>query len=431
MLKRFNINKSKSFSLKYTSNHPTVIGLVDKLWEKLPVDKTKNVKLKKECLTNVFINLNSGYKNFKYIRYSRWKNHYAVLPKRYKPDYYTHSIMTGVIDGLESLRLIESIPGFINLKDKTKLRTAICAKRKFFNRLQLIKNNMIEDVKPLETIILRDRKSGFMLNYKDTNTTRKMRKDVVSYNELRQDTIFSMSNLTPSLITTNQEYFNQFSKNEFTENDTEIVLRSSYVNRIFNGSFRSAGRFYNGLESNASKDLRSRILINGNPTVEKDYSCLHINMLYNKNKLPLKGDAYNKVSKGDPELRKLYKLIALLSLNSTDRKSCIKALRNEIRDNDLGKLFTVLSDNNISTYLDKWNTAHPAIKNYLYSDVGIKLQYEDSQLAAGIINHFTEKGIAVLVIHDSFIIEKEHESELEQIMKDVYEKKYKFVPNVS
>lgn len=430
MLRRFNIKKSKPFSLKYTSTHSAVKALVDKIWENLPINKSKLVQLKKDCLVSILINLNSGYKNFKYIRYSRRKNYYAELPQRYKPLFFTYNIMTAIMDGLVSLKLIEQIPGFINLNDNTKLQTAVCAKSVFFKDLQAIKNNMIEEVPPLETIILKDRESDLKIDYKDNSKTRKMRKGIDSYNNLRQSTVFSMANLTPAMVKSNKEYFNQFAKNDYIESDTVIELRSSYVNRIFSDTFLAGGRFYNGFESNAKSDLRSKILINGNKTVEKDYSCLHINMLYNKKGLPLIGDAYAKVSGGNPNQRKLFKLIALVSLNSDSRDSFLKALRNEIRDNNLKNLFKKLTDKNLNIYLDKWVKAHHDIESYLFSDIGIKLQYEDSQFAAGIINHFTEKGVVVLVVHDSFIIEKKYESELVDKMIEVYMKKYKFTPTI-
>lgn len=74
--------------------------------------------------------------------------------------------------------------------------------------------------------------------------------------------------------------------------------------------------------------------------------------------------------------------------------------------------FEDLTDISISRYYDQWVQAHPVIAKYLSSDVGIKLQYQDSRIAAGIINYFTEKEVPVLVVHDSFIIEKKYESEL-------------------
>lgn len=432
MLERYNIHKSQPYSLKYTSNHPEVTEMRDNLWAEFPIDKTKKVDLKKECLTTTLINLNKGWYNCKYVRYSRRKNNYADLPIRYKPEYYSYDIMTKVMDGLESLGLIDSIPGFININDNSKLQTAISVSDTFFKELKPIKNNMIEDVYPHELIILKNREDKRKIDYKDTPATIKMRKDLALYNDLRQNTKFTMSALTPELLNLHQDYFNQYSLTEITPGTetTKVELSNPFVYRVFSGNFRSGGRFYNGFESNAPPDLRSKILINNNPTVEVDFSCLHINMLYNMENYDLKVNAYDEVSNGDPMLRKLFKLIGLISINSKSQRSCFSALRDEIRDSELKKYFDRLTNENIKNYYDQWVQAHPVIAKYLSSDIGIKLQYKDSQIAAVIINHFTEREIPVLVVHDSFIIEKKYESELADKMKSVYKGIFKFEPDV-
>lgn len=431
MLNRFNILNSVPYSQKYSSTHPTVMEIRDNLWEKLPIDKSLKVGLKKECLTKTIINLKSGWYNNNYIRYSRRKNYYSDIPIRYKPQYFTYTIMTGIIDGLESQGMLESIPGFMNLNDNSKLQSAMCATDKLFKVIEPIKNNMLVDVVPPESIILKDRKTKQKKDYKNTRTTNKMRDELSLYNELRQNTNFSMAGISPELFDIHRKYFNQYSITEIRSGTTNINLSNPYVYRVFSGSFKNGGRFYNGIESNAPSELRKKILINGNATVEKDYSSLHINMLYNMKGLDLRENAYDKVSQGDPGLRKLFKLIGLTSINSDNQRSCFLALRNEIRNNGLKIYFHDLSDKSIENYYNQWVDAHPAIKDYLNSDIGIKLQNKDSQLAAEIIKYFTGRGIPVLVVHDSFIIEKKYESELIDKMKAVYKEKFNFEPRVN
>lgn len=430
MLNKFNIKNSVPYSHKYSSTHPTVMEIRDNIWEELPIDKSKKVELKKECLTNTILNLKSGWYNNYYIRYSRWKNYYADIPNRYKPEYFTYTIMTGIIDGLESQGMLKSIPGFMNLNDNSKLQSAMCATDKLFKVIEPIKNKMLVDVIPPESIILKNRKTKQNKDYKNTRTTNKMRDELSLYNELRQNTNLSMTGMTPELFNLHRIYFNKYSITEIRPETTSIDLSNPYVYRVFSGSFKDGGRFYNGIESNVPSELRKKILINGNATVEKDYSSLHINMLYNMKGLDLKENAYDKVSQGDPGLRKLFKLIGLTSINSDNQRSCFLALRNEIRDNGLKIYFHDLSDKSIEKFYNQWVDAHPAIKDYLNSDIGIKLQYRDSQLAADIIKYFTGKSITVLVVHDSFIIEKKHESELVDKMKEVYKRKFNFEPKV-
>ncbi|MBK9402937.1 MAG: hypothetical protein IPN57_00165 [Ignavibacteria bacterium] len=426
MIEKFNVHKSTPFSFKLSSNHPTVLGLCDALWDDFKMDKTKKVHLKKECLVNTIANLKVSWNTNNYIRYSRWKNNYAGLHYRYKPEYYTYDIMTGVMDNLESMGLIKSLPGFINLNDNSKLQTAVCLKKDF----KQIKNNMISDIPPPETIILKSRDTKIKKYYKDTESTRKMRYELALYNGLRQSTKFSLRNLNSKIINFNPEYFNQFAQKNISSSTKEADLRNPYVYRVFNDTFSLGGRYYNGLESNASKEIRSCIHINGNPTVEKDYSCLHIRMLYNTEGIDLKEDAYSKLSKGDPGLRGLFKLIGLVSINSKNLKTCLLALRDEIRKSDYKSYFDSITDKNLMYYYDKWIQAHPRISKYLNSDIGISLQNKDSVISAEIIRYFTAKAIPVLIIHDSFIIEKEYESELEDVMKKVYKNIFKFDPIV-
>jgi hypothetical protein len=52
------------------------------------------------------------------------------------------------------------------------------------------------------------------------------------------------------------------------------------------------------------------------------------------------------------------------------------------------------------------------LEESLCSDQGINLMNKDGMIAADIMNMLTDKGIAVLTIHDSFIVERHHFSEL-------------------
>lgn len=53
------------------------------------------------------------------------------------------------------------------------------------------------------------------------------------------------------------------------------------------------------------------------------------------------------------------------------------------------------------------------------TDQGIGLMNKDSTFSESIINHFTDKGIVVLCVHDSYIVEDHHEQELRTIMNQI------------
>lgn len=64
------------------------------------------------------------------------------------------------------------------------------------------------------------------------------------------------------------------------------------------------------------------------------------------------------------------------------------------------------------------------IKGYLniYTGIGLELQAIDAQMAFEIVHHFMEKGVAVLPVHDSFIVRIDYGEELVEIMKETFKK---------
>jgi hypothetical protein len=61
---------------------------------------------------------------------------------------------------------------------------------------------------------------------------------------------------------------------------------------------------------------------------------------------------------------------------------------------------------------------YPHLEKKLFADLGIQLMYRDSQVAANVLAYFTQVGIPVLCIHDSFIIQARHQEQLASFMQD-------------
>jgi len=72
--------------------------------------------------------------------------------------------------------------------------------------------------------------------------------------------------------------------------------------------------------------------------------------------------------------------------------------------------------------LDRLKVKHKAIRKYFNQGEGVKLQYIDSQVAEAVMLDMVGKGIPVLSIHDSFIVEVGHRDKLKQSMLDSYSK---------
>lgn len=426
MLNKYDFNDSIPYSFKYSSRDSHILDIVSNIWDNMEMDKTKKVSLKKECLLATLINLRIGWLTCNYVRYSRTKEHYAKYPYRYKQEYYTYKIMCNIISGLESLGLVDQSVGFKNPTDGFATLTKMKATGKLVSLLQTVTNTMIVDIPPPELVVLKERGSGgIKINYKETDKTKQVRSDLIKYNTLRQTGKLALTSIGDiELKPKHKEFLSRFALSD--DCSREIPLSNPYIYRVFSGGFDKGGRYYNGIESNMPKDFRTRLMINGVQTVEKDFSCLHINFIYNQRGLRLTTDAYSKLSNGDPQLRSIYKLVGLISINAGSLKSAFKALRMELVKTKLNVVLPDLTDVTLTKLFENWCKAHKKISDAFFTDAGIRLQYLDSLIAEKVIKHFTDKGVIVLVVHDSFIIQDKYESELVDVMCKEYKKLFKF-----
>lgn len=75
-----------------------------------------------------------------------------------------------------------------------------------------------------------------------------------------------------------------------------------------------------------------------------------------------------------------------------------------------------------SVILESIKKNHTDISDFFFSGIGKSLQNSDSKMALEIVEHFYQKGIPVLPMHDSFIIENSCASGLKEKMKEVFRK---------
>jgi hypothetical protein len=76
----------------------------------------------------------------------------------------------------------------------------------------------------------------------------------------------------------------------------------------------------------------------------------------------------------------------------------------------------------------RFGAAHDRINRYFCSDIGLRLQYLDSQITSEILDYFLEREIPVLPIHDSYIVAEQYEDELYEVMREKYRDRMRFNP---
>ena len=185
---------------------------------------------------------------------------------------------------------------------------------------------------------------------------------------------------------------------------TPIQLHRQTVRRIFNStSFDIGGRFYGGWWQNIPSGYRGLITIDGKRTTEFDYGRLHPTMLYAQKGLTLAEDAYD-VGIG----REHRDVIKQLFNAMVQMKEPQDRPPRDVKFRQTGKTWKQLRD----LILEK----HEPIKNKFFCGMGNKLQYEDSQIAEKVMLHFAKQDIAILPVHDSFVIQRSLKPELVEVM---------------
>lgn len=401
-------DNSRPLDVHRWSEFPEVKAAVNHLADELRESTSKKLTAKqKRHLRVVVLDLYSAYliDPTRYVAYSRNRNNYNP-PSRYDKLFIRYDPLIQVIDSLSSLGYLEGKMGFRDIETGVSKQTRMRATMKLIDLIQnrhKVTPPMIQRAEGEEVIILRDHKKK-KIDYEDTPETNRMRDNLKRYNEFLSKASISLA-FRP-------------------EDMPRVDWTADRLHRVFNnGTFEEGGRFYGGWwQHGIPRELRGRILINGMPTVEIDYSGFHIRLLYTLKNLEFEGDPYQFLP--DKSFRGLLKQCILVSINTKGRKRSLLAIRKSIKkehpelipdlemvDKQPGKLGKLLDE-----FLDH----HKPISEYIYSGMGIKLQELDSRIAEWVMMDMTAKGILVLPVHDSFICEYYYEKELNQSMRDAF-----------
>ena len=189
------------------------------------------------------------------------------------------------------------------------------------------------------------------------------------------------------------------------------------------GSFEKNGRFYTGRfgYQNLHREDRPELRIDGQRTVELDFSGFHPRLLYALKGIQYDRDPYVAVTE-DRTLRPILKKLLLAIFNTEYQYEAVRSGNKTILED--GKLYSDVerSGYTIKQLVEMFKTAHEPIADYFFTGQGLRLMNIDSQIALGVLSHFADRKEACLCIHDSFIVEERLESELMEVMQENYGK---------
>ena len=267
-----------------------------------------------------------------------------------------------------------------------------------------------------EVIVLRDDSRAFV-DYEDNDQTKAMRAAVQAYNALLSRTFIDIRQLDDPWID--------------QKNGSKLLIgrHRQRVRRVFNrSSFDHGGRFYGAWWQACPKVWRREIFINDAPTIEQDYSSLHIALLYSRRGVDYfktyKGDAYQVATpdflESPEQTRKYAKLLLLMAINSKGDKETYAAFRSDRNESD-DPVGGSLTNKKLAVILDALREKHPMIADDLASDAGIKLMNMDALITEHVIKRFTASKIPVLTIHDSYIVNFGNAKLLDEVLTEAYE----------
>ncbi len=203
----------------------------------------------------------------------------------------------------------------------------------------------------------------------------------------------------------------------FSENGARFAdiskLTSFY--RVFKHDFDSYGRFYAPFQ-NVPTEWRGCIEIDGQPTVEIDFSAMHGRLLYHRLGVPYDGDPYDV---NDWE-RDQVKTAFLIVLNCSGRHAASVSIAKEL----------VLDAAEAWELLRGIERQHQPLHDagFFYSCAARPLQHLDSRIAENVMLAFAGEHRPILGVHDSFLVRVDDQERLREAMIAAYREMSGFDP---
>lgn len=212
--------------------------------------------------------------------------------------------------------------------------------------------------------------------------------------------------------------------------DQEFLIQGK---KVFNGDFSQGGRTYvigaQVMHSLLTRENRSKILINHQPTVEIDLKASHLSLIAEMEGFVFEEgfDPYGVEMSGYDSkcLREIAKLAILCLINSKSVRQAKQALSLNMYQKlplPMWKEENLVPDVvGASRVIEEVTKHNPYAVKYFGEGVGLHLQGLEARILDYVIEYFLEKGVVLLVIHDSIVIQGKYEEEAITAMKKGYE----------
>ena len=206
----------------------------------------------------------------------------------------------------------------------------------------------------------------------------------------------------------------------------ELRLAHEYLHRVFNRkSFKLGGRAYGAVHQSIPSEIRPCVFIDGQPTIELDYSAYHPLMLYHLERIDYQDDVYSACE--GPEMRDIYKVASLVAINAENEDKAYGGISKKLKKEGIP---LPAGEKPLVRLVSRFKEAHPRIDKYICADMGVRLMYLDSRIMNNILMKLMDQDILGLSVYDSVIVAEQNRGILYQLMMDEYEKIMGFKPRI-
>jgi len=408
MATRAEIMNSKLLDIHHWSEHGNVKKGVEALAEECCFRDRRYMSCLKVLLLNLYLTWRIDPDM--YVAYSRDEKQYNKRG-RFSNRRFSYDVLIATVEALLQLGYIDNEPGSQYLWDDVneelyQATSRMRATRRLIRlivklkiKTKMVQRSVQDDVIVLKSETRKEKRGRKTVRKKDViefteepNHVSESRRRLEAYNALLQDTY----------IDVDDEHLTKKEKGKIRQYDLDLTRKRVY--RIFsNAKWDEGGRFYRAWWMGCPKILRKYIVINGDYTVELDYSGIHIQLLYAMkgiNYAAKQEDAYTL--DGFP-YRDLNKLVFLTAINAKNELNTVLGVWNQLHEDGKPMPYGLKGHDTIYRTIDALKAKHPQIADMIASGEGVRLQFIDSQIAEHVVEYFTERRIPILTVHDSFI----------------------------
>jgi hypothetical protein len=382
--------------------------------------KRKDLDSALQYLVHSFAHVASTPSKYRYVSLSLNRNDYYGTKAQF--NMLSHNHIQMAVELLEKCvsagnePFIYKISGHRNRTANTGLRTRLEPSKAFLNLLTieglvfpghpygLKKNAKRGSSKPLLQIKLEDSQDAEPTTKPLDRTLNSDEEVLVPLNEKLQSlkVDFSLPNYSVYQdnwnFKTGQSKLRHMSGNELT--------------RQFKSQDGNGGRLYGHWVQQCPSGLRPYITFNGKETIELDYGSMQLFLLYGlAGCVPPDNDLYEfpRVDRG------WMKAILTRSVGANTRDEAIASLRAEMAATS-SKILPRAEE-----FFDLFWERHKDVYHLLFKgETWARLQYLDSTIALRVIKLLLSNNIVCIPIHDSFIVQKQHEVELRTAMQTAF-----------